>query len=70
MMATHRVLAGKLGELEERIQDHEEQITDIFKAIRQLMAPPETRKRKIGFHLKERQAGYSKKVSELRKRLV
>ena len=40
MMVTHRVLAEKLGELEERIQDHDEQITDIFKAIRQLMAPP------------------------------
>ena len=40
MMVTHRVLAKKLGELEERIQDHDEQITDIFKALRQLMAQP------------------------------
>ena len=40
MMVTHRVLAEKLGELEERIQDHDEQIIDIFKAIRQLMIPP------------------------------
>ncbi|MBI4765496.1 MAG: ORF6N domain-containing protein [Deltaproteobacteria bacterium] len=38
IMVTHRVLAEKLGELEERIQDHDEQITDIFEAIRQLMA--------------------------------
>jgi phage regulator Rha-like protein len=58
MMATHRALAGKLAELEERIQDHDEQITDIFKAIRQLMTPAETSKRKIGFHLKDKQAGY------------
>jgi phage regulator Rha-like protein len=62
MMATHRALAGKLAELEERIQDHDEQITDIFKAIRQLMVPvpPEARKRKIGFDLKEKQARYGK----------
>ncbi len=61
MMTTQRALAGKLAELEERIQDHDDQITDIFKAIRQLMTPPETKKRKIGFDLKERQAGYGKK---------
>jgi hypothetical protein len=61
MMTTQRVLAGKLAELEERIQDHDEQITDIFKAIRQLMAPPTKPKRKIGFNLKEKQAGYGKK---------
>jgi hypothetical protein len=56
LMVTQRVLAGKLEELEERIQDHDEQITDILKVIRQLMAPPETKKRKIGFHSK-RKAG-------------
>jgi hypothetical protein len=61
MMVTHRVLAEKLGELEERIQDHDEQITDIFKAIRQLMAPPMKSKRKIGFDLKEKQARYGRK---------
>ena len=61
MMVTQRVLAEKLGELEERIQDHDEQITDIFKAIRQLMAPPMKPKRKIGFDLKEKQARYGRK---------
>lgn len=33
---------------------------DIFKAIRQPMTPPATPKRKIGFHLKEKQAWYGK----------
>jgi ORF6N domain len=61
MMTTQRALAGKLVELEERIQDHDEQITDIFKAIRQLMAPPVKPKRKIGFELKEKEARYGKK---------
>ena len=62
MMVTHRVLAEKLGELEERIQNHDEQITDIFKVIRQLMAPPRKPKRKIGFDLKEKQARYGRKM--------
>jgi hypothetical protein len=61
MMATHRILAGKLAELEERIQDHDEQITDIFKAIRQLMAPPESPRKKIGFLTREPRAKYGRK---------
>jgi hypothetical protein len=61
MMVSQRALAGKLSELEERIQDHDEQITDIFKAIRQLMSPPSKPKRKIGFNLKEKQMRYGKK---------
>jgi len=61
MTATQRAMAGKLAELEDRIQDHDEQITNIFKAIRQLMAPPLKPKRKIGFDLKEKQARYGKK---------
>jgi len=66
MMVTHRTLAGKLGELEERIQDHDGQIADIFKALRQLMTPPVTPKRKIGFHLKEKQARYGRKGRPLK----
>lgn len=61
MMVSQRALASKLAELEDRIQDHDEQITDIFKAIRQLMAPPLKPKRKIGFDLKEKQTRYGKK---------
>jgi len=62
MMASHKALAGKLAELEERIQDHDEQITDIFKAIRQLMTSPLKPKKKIGFDLKEKQARYGQKI--------
>lgn len=41
MMATHKELAFKLIELEERLEGHDEQIQNIFEAIRQLMTPPE-----------------------------
>jgi hypothetical protein len=41
MMATHKELAFKLAKLEERLEGHDEQIQNIFEAIRQLMTPPE-----------------------------
>ena len=53
--------ASQLAELENRLKDHDEQILAIFDAIRALMAPAEKPKKKIGFDLKEKQAGYRKK---------
>ena len=41
MMATHKELAFKLAELEDRLEGHDEQIQNIFEAIRQLMTPLE-----------------------------
>ncbi|MEW6669724.1 MAG: hypothetical protein AB1512_31325 [Thermodesulfobacteriota bacterium] len=58
MMAAHKELAIKLRELESRIQEHDEQIVAIFEAIRQLMAPPETGRKKIGFEVKEPRVRY------------
>jgi len=49
-LATHKELAHKLKSLETRIERHEADIRDIFEAIRQLTAAPETPKRRIGFH--------------------
>jgi hypothetical protein len=59
MMATHKELAFKLIELEERLEGHDEQIQNIFEAIRQLMTPPERERKKIGF-VNEPAAGYGK----------
>ena len=51
ILATHKELAAKLGELETKVGKHDQDIRLIFEAIRQLMArPPEPSKRKIGFH--------------------
>jgi len=61
MMAAHKELALKLQELEGRIQDHDEKIVAIFEAIRQLMSPPTSPRKKIGFEVKEPKARYSKK---------
>jgi phage regulator Rha-like protein len=49
IISTHKELAGKLAELERKIAKHDEHIQGIFQAIRRLMAPPEKKKRKIGF---------------------
>jgi hypothetical protein len=59
MMATHKELAFKLIELEERLEGHDEQIQNIFEAIRQLMTPPEFPRKKIGF-VNEPAARYGK----------
>ena len=38
-----------LDELEKKIATHDQAIAGLIDAIRQLMAPPETKKRPIGF---------------------
>lgn len=49
ILATHKRLARKLKELEARMGEHDEQIQVIFEAIHQLMTPPDTAPKKIGF---------------------
>jgi hypothetical protein len=49
MLATHKELAYKLDALEQKIVQHDGEIATIFEAIQQLMAPPATHTKKIGF---------------------
>jgi uncharacterized membrane protein len=50
ILSAHKESAQKLGELERKIERHDDEIVAIFEAIRQLMAPkPTAMKRKIGF---------------------
>jgi phage regulator Rha-like protein len=60
-MAGSKELARKLDELEKRIAGHDESIQTLFQAIRQLMAPKEAPKKRIGFQLKEKHAAYFRK---------
>ena len=62
MLTTNSKLAKKLLELEANLKDHDEKISLVFDAIRQLMAPPEKSKKKIGFTVKEKQKAYKKKT--------
>ncbi|RJQ14669.1 MAG: ORF6N domain-containing protein [Nitrospiraceae bacterium] len=49
MLITHKELARNLTQLERKIEKHDGEIKLIFDAIRQLMIPSETKKKKIGF---------------------
>jgi hypothetical protein len=49
LIGTQKVVAEKLTELERRIGSHDEDIRDIVAALRQLMTPPLTKKKQIGF---------------------
>jgi len=60
VLSTHKGLAHKLKQLENKIEKHDEEIKVIFDAIRQLMIPPEPKKKKIGFIVRERNARYMK----------
>ncbi len=61
ILSTNKELAHKLDQLEQKIEKHDEEIKLIFDAIRQLMTPPEPKKKEIGFHVKERKAKYGSK---------
>ena len=48
-LAAHQDLAAKLEALERKVGSHDQAIAGLIDAIRQLMAPPEPKKRRIGF---------------------
>jgi hypothetical protein len=51
LMVNHRALAAKLAELDARVGAHDEQLTAIIEAIRQLTTPGvPAHGRKIGYH--------------------
>jgi len=58
LLANHAELSHKLEELEGRVDRHDEEIGALIEAIRQLLAPPDSPNRKLGFRLKERRGRY------------
>ena len=52
---------AKLEELERAVTAHDSNIKTLFAAVRQLMTPPEPKKRKIGFLVEEKAARYGKR---------
>ena len=51
MLATNRRLAGKIYELENRLDTHDSVIQDLIEAINELMTPEEPSRVRIGFQL-------------------
>jgi len=58
MLASNAELSRKMDALEKK---YDAQFKVVFDAIRQLMAPPETKKRKIGFLVEEKAAVYGRR---------
>jgi hypothetical protein len=53
LLASHEDLARKLEELEKK---YDNQFRVVFDAIRQLIVPPEPKRKQIGFHVRDAQA--------------
>ena len=61
MVAANAQLAGKLAELERRLDSHDEAIVDLFAALKRLLEPGPKPKREIGFHVRERRPRFRAK---------
>ena len=55
MLTSHKELAGKLAELERKLENHDEAIQTLINAIRQLMTPPALKRRPIGFRVGDKE---------------
>jgi cell division septum initiation protein DivIVA len=49
LLGSHKALADKLEQLEQRVSSHDQALRDIVAAIRALMTQPQPKKRPIGF---------------------
>ena len=54
IMASHKNLAHRIAALERKYGSHDEEIQAIFSAIKQLLEPPVSSKRRIGFAAPDR----------------
>jgi phage regulator Rha-like protein len=50
-LASNRKLAGKIDELEDRLDTHDSTIQDLIEAIKELMTPEDPPRKRIGFQL-------------------
>jgi hypothetical protein len=49
LLAGNKEVVAKLNELEHKLESHDQAIAGLINTIRELMKPPETKKRPIGF---------------------
>lgn len=54
ILSTHKELAQKIKELENKYEKHDVEIRAVFDAIRRLMAPEEKPAKKIGFDINKK----------------
>lgn len=60
LLASNTQLAKKHDELEAKVGAHDEELSIIFRTLKQLMAAPEKKKTAIGFGVKEKKGTYRK----------
>ena len=53
MLLTHKDILLQLEKMEKKLSRHDEDITLIFQYLKQLLNPPQTPRRKIGFRRNE-----------------
>ncbi len=61
ILASHKDLARKLDALEDK---YDAQFKAVFDAIRELMTPPKTERKRIGFQVRERRPRYGRYATE------
>jgi chromosome segregation ATPase len=49
ILSTHKKVEEKLKELENKLEEHDDQIVQIIQVINQLITPPSPTNKKIGF---------------------
>ena len=67
MLGGHKAVAKKLAELESRIRSHDEHIRALFDPIRQLMAPPASKRKPTGFVVREKTLRYGRVSGKMRR---
>jgi hypothetical protein len=60
ILASNKILAEKFAELEHKVASHDGHIRSLFEAIHQLMSPPSSPGRRIGFDMKSPSTGKPK----------
>jgi hypothetical protein len=66
MLVSVDELARKLEMLERKALAHDKDLAEIFEALRELMTPPETPRRQIGFHPRPEKTGPTSKRNKSR----
>lgn len=61
LVAGNKEVVAKLNELEHKLESHDQAIAGLINAMRELMKPPETKKRPIGFMTSEAQPSPNQK---------
>jgi phage regulator Rha-like protein len=61
-LAQNQQIMSKLAEIERRVENHDGDIEELVRAVQELMAPPKSKPRKIGFQLPQHAASLNRRI--------